>query len=425
MSAHVRMPGFARVRVVQVIVALALASAAVTAILVRGRDRDDSAARSADAMQDMAGMDMSGPATVRLTADQVRTFGIVFAAVDVRQLEQTARTAGIVTFDETRMSAVSPKFGGYVERLYVDFTGKQVRAGEPLVDVYSPELVAAQEDLLLASRLQRSLGAGSIPGVPADTGSLVRAARQRLHLWDISDEQIDRVLTTGIARRTLTLHAPASGVVVQKNVLEGQSIRPGETLYVIANLSVIWIEAELREADAALARLGQPATAELSAFPGRLIAGHVAFVYPTLEEQTRALRVRIAVANPDGRLRPGMYATVHLTSPGRDALTVPTTAVLRTGERSLVFIDMGNGSLLPREIETGQVAGVFTEVLTGLEPGQRVVAAAQYLLDSESNLAEVIRAMMAQMNLSDMGSTDMPGMDMGADTTGVTRRDER
>jgi len=417
-------PGFTRARLAGLIIAL-LAVAVIAALLVRGRGQEQGEAATADAMQGMAGMDMSGPATVRLTADQIRTFGIVFADVEVRQLEQAARTVGVVTVDETRVSVVSPKIGGWVERLYVDFTGKPVRAGEPLADVYSPELVAAQEDLLLAARLQRTLSSGGVPGVPADTGSLVRAARQRLRLQDISDEQIDRMLESGAASRTLTLHAPSSGVVIEKNVVEGQSIRPGETLYVIADLSVVWIEAELKEADAALARPGQPATAELSAFPGRPIAGRVAFVHPVLDEQTRALRVRIAIPNPDSRLLPGMYATVRLIAPGRDALTVPTTAVLRTGERSLVFIDGGDGQLMPREIETGQVAGALTEVLTGLEPGQRVVASAQFLLDSEANLAEVMRAMIGQMNTSDIGSTDMPGMDMGAGTRGTQRRDER
>ncbi|MCI0437015.1 MAG: efflux RND transporter periplasmic adaptor subunit [Gemmatimonadetes bacterium] len=425
MSTRTLARGFTRAGVLLTLVILAIAVAAILTVPGRGRDAGDNETGPANAMQGMAGMEMSAPATIRLTADQVRTFGIVFADVEVRPLELTARAMGIVAFDETRMTVVSPKFGGWIERLHVDFTGKPVRAGEPIAEIYSPELVAAQDDLLLAARLQRSLAAGGIPGVPADTGSLVHAARQRLQLWDISDEQIDRIVQNGASQRTLALHAPASGVVVQKNVVDGQSIRPGETLYVSADLSVVWIEAELKETEAALARLGQPATAELSAFPGQPIAGHVAFVHPTLDAQTRALRVRIAVPNREGRFRPGMYATVRLTAPGREALTVPTSAVLRTGERSLAFIDIGNGQLLPREIETGQVTGELTEVLAGLEPGQRVVASAQYLLDSESNLADVMRAVMGQMNTSDIGSMDMPGMDMGADTARVPRREER
>jgi multidrug efflux pump subunit AcrA (membrane-fusion protein) len=362
---------------------------------------------------DMGGMAMGGDGSIRLTPDQIRTFGVTFGSVERRTLEDEIRTVGIVNFDETRLASVTPKFGGYVERLHVDFTGRPVRAGEPLVEIYSPELVAAQEELLLAARLERGLSGTSVPGVPEGSSDLVAAARQRLRLWDISEAQIERVLETGRAQRTLTLYAPVSGVVVEKDVLAGQAVRAGQSLYTIADLSEVWVEAELREADAGLVEEGDPAAVELSALPGRTIRGQVEYVYPTLQSASRSLKARIAVPNPDGRLKPGMYATVRIAAPARESLTVPASAVLNTGERRLVFVDLGQGRITPQEVEVGRSGGGYVEVLAGLEPGQRVVTSAQYLLDSESNLAETMRSMMGMMNTSDMGS--MEGMDMGGE----------
>ena len=408
--------------------ALLLAVGATVGVLSA---RDDEAAPRGQARpldggmagMDMDGMAMAGDGSVRLTADQIRTFGVTFGFVEQRTLEDAIRTVGIVNFDETRLTGVTTKFGGYVERLYVDFTGKPVRAGERLVEIYSPELVAAQEELLLAARLERGLSGSSVPGVPAGSSDLVRAARQRLRLWDISDAQVNRILATGRAQRTMTLHAPVSGVVVEKNVLAGQAVQAGQPLYTIADLSEVWIEAELRESDAGLVQEGDAASVELAALPGRSILGRVEYVYPTLQNVSRSLKARIAVPNPGGRLKPGMYATVRIAAPARSALTVPLSAVLNTGERRLVFVDLGEGRIAPQEVELGRSGAGHAEVLAGLEPGQRVVTSAQYLLDSESNLAETMKSMMGMMNMSDMGAmeggesmegmgTDMRGMDM-------------
>ena len=363
-------------------------------------------------MAGIEGMDMGGGGSARLTPDQIRDFGVTFAFVEERTLATDVRTVGIVNFDETRVAAVSLKFGGFVERLHVDFTGQPVRRGQPLLEIYSPELVAAQEELLLAARLQESMGGSTVPGV-APGSDLVRSARQRLASWDVSDAQIEEVLRAGAARRTLTFYAPVSGVVVEKDVLAGQAVQPGETLYTIADLSQVWVEADLREADAGSVQEGTTAQIELGAFPGRTTLGTVAYVYPTFQAEARTLKARIVVPNPEGRLRPGMFATVRFSTPTRRALTVPTSALVRTGERQLAFVDMGGGELMPHELEIGRVAGDYAEVLAGLEPGQRVVTSAQFLLDSESNLAEVMRAMMSQMNTSDVGRMEMPGMDMG------------
>jgi RND family efflux transporter MFP subunit len=365
---------------------------------------------------DMGGMNMSMDGTVQLTADQIRQFGVTFGSAEQRTLENTVRTVGIVNFDETRIAQVSPKFGGFIERLYVDFTGQPVRAGQPLVEIYSPELVSAQEELLLAAELDASLGQSAVPGMSAGRSNMAEAAIRRLRLWDISDAQINQILATGKVRRTLTLHAPVSGVVVEKQVLQGQATRPGQTLYTIADLSEVWVEAELREQDAGSVQEGSAATVELASFPGRPIRGRVEYVYPTLENTSRTLKARIAVPNADGRIKPGMYATVRFSTPSRSTLTVPASAILYTGDRALVFVDMGAGKLMPHEVETGRVAGNYAEILSGVEPGQRVVTSAQYLLDSESNMAEVMKSMMGMMgegmDMSGMEGMDMGGMDM-------------
>jgi multidrug efflux pump subunit AcrA (membrane-fusion protein) len=372
-------------------------------------------------MAGMQGMPVSDGGSVRLTAGQIRQLGVTFGTVELRTLELTVRTVGIVSFDETRLAQVSTKVSGFVERLYVDFTGQLVRRGQPLLELYSPELVAAQEELLLAGRLQRNMGAGDVPGVPAGSTDLVASARRRLRLWDISDEQIAALLRSGEVRRTLTLHSPASGIVLEKRVQQGQAVGEGALLYAIADLSEVWVEAELREADIGLVREDTRATIELAAHPGRTFEGRVEYIYPTLQPEARTLRARVSVPNPAGLLKPGMYTTVRFTTPTREALTVPTSALVRTGERSVVFVDLGEGRLTPQEIEVGRVAEAYTEVLAGLEPGQRVATSAQFLLDSESNLAEVMKSMLGQMGASDLGS--MEGMDtQGADMKGVPMR---
>ena len=363
-------------------------------------------------MPGMPGMDMSGTTrggTLTLTASQRRQFGVTFGTAEMRTLTSETRATGIVTVDETRVTQVAPKFGGFVERLYVNATGQRVGRGQPLLEVYSPELVAAQQELLAAGQLEREIGRSAVPGVPGSTSDLVAAAKRRLQLWDISNAQIAEVLRTGRPRRALTLFSPASGVVLEKRVVQGQAIAAGESLYTIADLSGVWIDVQLRGIDAEAVRPGTAAEIQLAGLPGPWRIGRVSYVYPTIDTTSRALRARVVVANADGALKPGMYATVRLSTPRRSALTVPSAAVLRGGDRDVVFVDVGDGSLLPREVEIGGSAGALTEILGGLEPGQRVVTSAQFLLDSESNLGEVMKSMIAQMPAGDNGA-GMRGM---------------
>jgi Cu(I)/Ag(I) efflux system membrane fusion protein len=361
-------------------------------------------------MKDMPGMastPMSGAGSVRLTADQIRQFGVTFGTVERRPLAAAVRTVGTVMTDETRLSQIVPKVGGYVERLYVNQTGQRVRLGEPLVTVYSPDVVAAEGELLVAARLGDS--------------SLVDAGKRRLRAWDVGDQQIAHVLQAGKAERTVTFSAPVSGVVLDKKVVRGQAIQPGDILLSVADLSDVWVNAEVREADAASARVGAQATVELTAYPGRTFAGRVSFVYPTVQGDARSVVARVVVPNPDGALKPGMYATVALMAPARTALSVPASAIFNTGDRAVVFVEMGGGLLMARDVVVGRTTGEVTEIRSGVEAGQRVVTSAQYLLDSESNLSDVMKSMIGQGG--DMAKMqDMRGMPMTPPRLDSTRR---
>jgi len=392
-------------------VAIVVAAIVVVVVVQRHRSSGANASSgnsSAGSMSNMSGMasmpGMSGASsangsagTVKLTPEQQRAFGVMFASVEVRPLTIETRATGVVTFDETRVAQVASKFSGFAENVYANATGQPVSRGEPLLDIYSPEILAAEQELLVAEQLGRAVGRSAVPRVPGDTIDLVAAARQRLALWDISPAQIDEVVRTGRVRRAFTLYAPISGVVVTKTVVQGQSISMGQTLYTIADISDVWIDVQFRESDASVARVGSGADIEVTGLPGQTFKGPITYVYPTVDSATRAVRARIVVSNTGGVLKPGMYATVHLHAGGRSALTVPASAVLRSGTRNVVFVDLGGGRLMPSDVEVGQTAGDYAEILTGLEPGQRVVTAAQFLLDSESNLGEVMRSMMSQM----------------------------
>ena len=389
------------------------------------------AGESMKGMAGMEGMSMSSDGSAHLTADQIRQFGVTFGTAEVRPLTIEIRTTGVVTFDETRIAKVTPKFGGFVERLHVETTGQLIGRGQPLAEIYSPELVSAQQDLLIAINLDRTIGPSAVPGVPASSMNLLAAAKRRLQLWDISDAQIQRVLRTGRVQRTLTLYSPAKGIVVEKKVVQGQAITPGMDLYTIADLSEVWVDLQLRGGDAATVRTGSGADIVLSGTPDRSFKGRVAYVYPTLDSASRAIRARVVVSNSDGIIKPGMYATARITTPARSALTVPGSAVLRTGERDVVFVDMGGGRLMPHVVRVGQTAGEYIEILGGVDAGQRVVTSAQFLLDSEANLGEIMKSMIGMGSSGGMqGMENMPGMskqsepmsdmnDKGADVRGM------
>lgn len=335
-----------------------------------------------------------GPQMVHLSDEEARRLGVAFGRAELRSLDKTIRTVGFVAAAEPRMHWLAPKVGGWIEKLYVDFTGDWVRAGQPLIEIYSPELVTAQEELILARNLQRSLASSTITEVRAAADTLMNSAKQRLRYWDISEAQIREVEETGRVRRTLTLASPWSGIVMEKNVLSGSAIKPGQPLYMIADLSEVWIETEFYEVDLAVIAEGQPVEVSVTAYPGESFSGRLEYVYPTVEEKTRTLKARIAVKNADNRLKPGLYATVHLEANVADStLVIPLSAVIHSGGRTIVFAVLPNGMLEPRMVTLGVHTEEEVQVLAGLEPGERVVRSATFLIDSESNLGSALAAM--------------------------------
>jgi membrane fusion protein, copper/silver efflux system len=332
---------------------------------------------------------------VTLDAEAARRIGVTYATAAQKRLTHEVRAVGSVTFDETRLADVNPKIEGWVERLHVDFTGAPVRRGQPLLEVYSPMLVSAQEELILARRLVDEAAAGGSERAARTARDLLESARRRLLYWDIAESEVAEIERTGTPRKTLTLSAPASGIVVAKNVVEGGRIMPGMDLYRIADLSRVWIEVEVFEKDLSLVELGQHGVVILEAYPGEYFDGLVTYVYPTVAVDARTGRVRLEMANPRLRIMPGMYATVllHLAAP-REGVVVPRTAVLQTGERSLVFVRASDGALVPREVTTGLAVGNDIEVVVGLEVGDVVVSSANFLIDAESNLGASVGAMV-------------------------------
>jgi Cu(I)/Ag(I) efflux system membrane fusion protein len=368
----------------------------------------DEAASSGDTeSHDHAAMSASAGGEQRpvtLAPEDARRIGVTFADVERRGLALSVETLGTVAYDETRLANVNPKLEGWVERLFVDFTGAPVRRGEPLMSVYSPMLVSAQEELVLAARLLREAGEGRA----ADNArALLESARRRLAYWDVPDEEIRRVEETGVVTKTLTLRAPASGVVVEKNVVEGDRIMPGMTVYRIADLSRVWIEAEVFEKDLGLVREGQSATADFEAIPGRRFEARITYVHPTVSMEGRTGRIRLELPNADGALKPGMYARISLEVPdAAPTLVVPRSAVLSTGSRSLVFVRGADGSLVARDVTAGRAVGRVVEILAGLDAGERVVSSAAFLVDAESNLG-ALTAGMAPVD----GAGGMEGLD--------------
>jgi Cu(I)/Ag(I) efflux system membrane fusion protein len=379
------------------------------------------ASTSAGQMTGMPGMASTSSGQVVLTPTQIQQLGVTFGDVALRPLSNEVRTVGTVVVNETRLAKVTPKFSGYAEKLYVNFVGQPVRRGQALAAIFSPDLVAAEQELLVSARLSRTIGASSVPGVPGSNSDLLSAAKERLRLWDVSDAQINEVLATGRPMRTVTLTAPASGFVIDKKVVQGQSIQAGEELYTIADLSDVWVEAQLREEDAGRVGIGATAKLQFTSYPGRPFSGRVTYIDPMLGEQARTVKARITVPNSDGRIKPGMYATVILNSSTQSALTVPRSAVVQTGERALVFVDLGNGKLNAQPVRLGRTGGEYVEVLSGLTSGQRVVTSAQFLIDSESNLGEVMKSMigvggqggtMSGMTSEPANAVDAKGADM-------------
>ena len=348
---------------------------------------------------------------VTLTPDQERRIGVTWATATVGPMEKEVRTVGQITWDETRLQAISPKIDGWVDRLYVNATGQPIATGQPLLTIYSPMLVQAQEELLLARRLERDVANGS-DEARRNATDLAESARRRLSWWDIPASEIAEIERSGQARKTLTLRSPASGFVTEKNVVAGQKVMAGDALFRVADLGTVWVEGEVFEQDLATVRTGQVVHADFQALPGEHRMGRISYVYPAIDPGTRTARVRVVLPNADHRLKPGMYATLRIVgAPRGGVLTIPSDAVLSTGERNVVFVRGANGSLEPREVALGSTTDHRVEILRGLTAGETVVASATFLIDAESNLGKALG-----------GMGDMPGMDVSSPPTPLPMR---
>lgn len=348
----------------------------------------------------MAGMSDSGAAGITVPPAERMRLGIVTARAVHRELVRDVRLVGRIAPAETAARTITTKVDGFVDRLYVDFTGRSVRTGEPLFDLYSPALVAAQQELLLALHLRASLVPGAAPDAVQNADSLVVAARRRLEYWDISADQIAELERAGAPRRTMTLRSPVNGVVLQKNVVQGQAITAGMPLLQIADLSTVWVEADVFENDLPSMHVGLLAEVELDAYPGEPIRGRVTYLYPTVDPVARTGRVRIEMSNPGGRVRPGLFGKVRIVAPlGVRGVVIPRQAALVTGDRQVVFVLNAAGGYVPRNVTLGVETDSLVEVRSGLRAGEVVAGTAAFLLDAESNLG----AAMAGMAGMDMG----------------------
>lgn len=330
---------------------------------------------------------------VTIPLERLQTIGVKYESVARRSLEKTIRTVGRVAVDERRLAKVTIKFHGWIEDLYVSALGDHVKKGQRLFTIYSPDLVASQEEYLLAVRGQKQLGSSEFPEVAQGSKDLLEASRRRFQLWDITEDHIRELEQTGKVMRTLPIHSPITGTVIKKEAIAGAHVEPGEELYTIADLSHIWILADIYEYELSFVKQDQKAAVTLSYDPSRVLTGRVGFIYPTLDPKTRTAKVRFELDNLDATLKPDMYVNVELRVDLGRRLAIPQEAVIESGRKQVVFLHHGGGKLEPRLVKTGVKTGEWSEVLEGLQEGDHVVTSANFLIDSESRLKSVVEGM--------------------------------
>lgn len=420
--------------------------------VTKGMDMEPMAPAAEKSMEGMAGMSAAPPGTVPISAVTRQLIGVRSAAAVYKTLTQEIRTVGTVGYDERGLTQVTLKTAGWVREVFIDSVGRPVRKGEPLFTFYSPDLLATQDEYLLALRAQAKLAASPLDEAKANAASLVASARERLRLWDLTDTQITALERRGKAEPVLTVYAPSSGIVLKREALPGKYVEPGTTLYEVANLSTVWISADIYESEIASVKLGQPISVSFASYPGEIFRGNMAYIYPSLNQEARTVRVRFELPNPGLKLKPGMYGNVTLQTDAATALVVPKEAVLETGLRQLVFMDRGQGRYEPASVKLGRRSQDSVEVLEGLNEGDRIVTSANFLLDAESKLtsASSMQAMMGRIGMGDWqmrgayegkmegmgmgnmkgmegmqgmkGMEGMPGMEMGSKKEGAETR---
>ncbi|QSA98101.1 efflux RND transporter periplasmic adaptor subunit [Methylococcus sp. EFPC2] len=328
-----------------------------------------------------------------ISPERLQSIGVKFEPAVRRPLERAIRTVGRVEVDERQVSRVTIKLEGWIDKLFVNYTGAQVKQGQVLFTLYSPELLATQEEYLIALRSSRTLGKSEFPEVAAGAKALLEASRRRLLLWNIEESHIHDLERTGKVLTTLPIHAPRSGTVINKMAVEGLQTKPGDELYTIADLSRIWIVGDIYEYEMPLIAIGQTANVSLSYAPDAPLQARIGFIYPTVDPQTRTAKVRFELDNPGERLKPGMYTNLELKVPLGLRLAVSKDAILESGERQIVFIHLGGGRLEWRNAKVGLRSGDWVELLEGVQEGEHVVTSANFLIDSESQLKAAVGGM--------------------------------
>ncbi|MGO9013641.1 MAG: efflux RND transporter periplasmic adaptor subunit [Dissulfurispiraceae bacterium] len=333
--------------------------------------------------------------TVEIPPEKQQLIGVKTVVAGIKPLQKIIRTVGMVQYDERRLATVNTKFEGWIEKLHVDYTGRYVRKGEPLAEIYSPELLATQQefiDLLQWDKKNKAVKNDAVGSMLAnDSRAIVEGARQRLRLMDISEEQINRIEQTGKPVRSLTIYSPVSGYVVQKMAFQGMRTMPGEKLFDIADLSTVWILSDIFEYELPLIKTGEKALISLSYFPGREFSSTIDYVYPTIAGDTRSAKVRFTVPNPGNKLKPQMYTDVEVKINLGKKLVIPDDAILDAGKRQVVYVDKGEGNFEPREVTIGIRADGMVEIMSGLKAGERVASAANFLIDSEAKLKGIVK----------------------------------
>ncbi len=355
---------------------------------------------------------------VSIDPGTIQNMGVRTALVQKRDFSRDIRALGKIDYNEENIYEVSSKISGWIEKLNVDYTGKPVRKGQALLELYSPDLVTTQQEYLLALKNKELISESSFASIREGAESLLASTRQRLEYWDIPESEIKRLEEEGVVSKTITFESPANGVVIHKNAVEGKHVKAGMSLYRIADLSTVWVFASLYDSEVPWVQVGQTAEMELSYAPGKVLKGRVAYIYPYLNEKARDVKVRLEFPNPNLMLKPGMYTNVRInTSAIPNAIVIPAEAVIRSGERNLTFVALGDGRFEPRQIRIGE-EGDNGEVLVlaGLQEGEEIVISAQFLLDSESRLQEAIQKMLKEKELARSGQApanpEMESMDM-------------
>jgi membrane fusion protein, copper/silver efflux system len=344
--------------------------------------------------------------TVQVSLDKVQKLGVKTEPAMLRDVMRTVRAVGTVRLDERSMATVTTKFEGWIEKLHVNTTGQPVRRDQPLMEIYSPDLVLGQQEYLIAwQTLQQLEGASAASRASAQR--FVDAALQRLRNWDISEAQLKRLRAQGTASRRLTIFSPAGGHVMEKMVQQGMRVMPGEPLYEIADLSTVWLVADVFEQDLGLIHIGETVRMSVNAYPGETFTGTVSFIYPSIAPETRTAKVRIEIPNADDRLKPDMYATLEIAAPvgAMQVVSVPESAILDSGTRQAVLVERGEGRYEPRLVKLGARADGVVEVREGLAAGEKVVVSANFLIDAESNLQAALRAFVADAPATNAGGS--------------------